>query len=157
MAIGFAGTSIADIEQGAEDALEEDISNMSPASNSVAGNLDGGVAAVDWTSKTPKSDGGILVNAGPNEDIISVNGSGYLIGCQIKGDNGIDEFRIDIDGVTIDSGTMRDRGAPIVNSFNTIYFSLSLFHRFNTGFAIGTGSNTGGNENISATISYVLD
>jgi len=74
--VSAAGATQSDIETGAEGALEQDIANLSPASNSVADNLDGGVAAVDWSSKTPKFTVGTTTTSGDN--YFDVSGSGYI-------------------------------------------------------------------------------
>jgi len=132
MAIGFKGTSIADIEQGAEDALEEDIANLSPASNSVAANLDGGVAAVDWSSKTPKV-------ANVNNEELSVSGSGYLISIGLV-ESGTANITLTIDGTQL-SGSTSDG-----------YFANETFlFRFNSGFSVENA------DFLAARVNYVLD
>lgn len=137
MAIGFAGTSIADIEAGAEGALEEDIANMSPASNSVAANLDGGVAAVDWASKTQKKAYG---NIGSTGTEVSVSGSGYLLSWYIITEGTADQG-IYIDGnVAIDLDTsflyqeLSNIGVPFDIGSGPLRFDTSWsFRRPNSG------------------------
>lgn len=140
MAIGFKGTSISDIEQGAEDALEEDIANMSPASNSVAANLDGGVAAVDWSSKTSQFDE-------ITGSTLSVTGSGYLIGLSSDPNGGYYvEVDIDIDGTTLGNKLLHGGTSDSPHD-------VSLFHRFDTSLSV-TETRDNGRE---AKIAYVLD
>lgn len=106
MAIGFKGTSISDIEQGAEDALEEDIANMSPDTGSTADkietNLDAKVSnagqGVDWPSKTFDI-GGRTESSHAAETILNISGSGYLAAIISSADS--DTWTVEIDGGTI--------------------------------------------------------
>ncbi len=138
--VSNAGASIADIESGAEDALEEDISNLSPASNSVAGQLDGGVSGgVDWASKTPKVD-----KVSPNGSL-SISASGYLTGLfPAYPSYNVVKAEIKIDGTLLQS-SMRV-------SYSGGATSISLLHRFDS---LATISETNGENGLY--ISYVLD
>jgi hypothetical protein len=136
-----------DVQAEAEDALEKDIANMSPASNSVAGNLDGGIAAVDWSNKTPKR---LRVESGTSSDV-SVTGSGYLI--SIAPDYPGNEevyFTLEIDGTELFPNN------PFRISFNggngdTGASAPTFMFRFESGFTI----NTSGVGNL--VVFYVLD
>ncbi len=89
--VSGAGATQTDIETGAEKALEEDIANLSPASNSVAANLDGGVSvsAVDWASKTPNTAyGSGTTSFLSTSTTVSVSGSGYLFNARATIDDG---------------------------------------------------------------------
>jgi hypothetical protein len=93
--VSNAGASLADIEAGAEDALEEDIANLSPASNSVAANLDGGVAAVDWSTKDYATSYATTASHYSNT-WLDISGSGFLSG--ISGTGPELNVSIQIDG-----------------------------------------------------------
>jgi len=126
----------ADVQAEAEDALEKDISQMSPASNSVAANLDGGVAAVDWSSKTPE-----FVFEG------SISGSGYVTGVAVDTvfDQGDYDVTVDIDGSEIFNTTLSRK-----DSDEALGNSLSLLYRFESSASV---SSTNGN----GVIAVVLD
>lgn len=99
MAIGFKGTSISDIEQGAEDALEEDIANLSPASNSVAGNLDGGAGKFGVETQDrflAKKYSGFFNGT----ETVSVSGSGVCTELLYSWDTVPDSVTLSIDGNT---------------------------------------------------------
>jgi len=76
--VSNAGATQSDIQSGAEGALEGDISQLSPASNSVAGNLDGGVSgdispAIDAYSAQNEDSSGSQIS-------VEVTGEGYAQG-----------------------------------------------------------------------------
>jgi len=125
-----------DVQAEAEDALEKDISQMSPASNSVAANLDGGVAAVDWASKTPEIvfSGDTPRNGGKAVD---VSGSGYLISTSAVSET---RFTINIDGTTEVSSAR-------------VATNIIFIHRFESSFNVINES--GAEKDI--TTAYVLD
>lgn len=166
MAIGFKGTSIADIEQGAEDALEEDIANLSPASNSVAGNLDGGVAAVDWASKTVKSkSAGVSPPSTGETTILSVSGSGYFFyaGLGHSDKNQSDKARVYIDGSNVfDAGfdVRGDAQSPgqflYDGAFSGTRVEFSGIFRFNSSLELRVFVDFTG-PNFSGVTHYVLD
>jgi hypothetical protein len=110
-----------DVQAEAEDALEKDISQMSPASNSVADNLDGGVAAVDWSSKTPT----IREIDNWQNTSLTISGSGYLLGFY---GNPSGAYKVSIDGSPItasDNSTYPDGAlnnqttTPVIARFET--------------------------------------
>lgn len=142
MGIGFKGTSISDIEQGAEDALEEDIANLSPANNSVAGQLDGGISGgVDWAAKSPNYVQG-TGSGSSTTTIVSVSGSGYLI--TAFGDDP-SNLGVDVDGSSVFSE---------IGDYTTNPRSVTLYYRFDSSFAIvDTGSASQNNGGAF----YVLD
>jgi len=140
MAIGFAGTSIADIEEGSIDALEEDITNMSPASNSVAANLDGGVAAVDWSSKTGDYFKGFSSDTSTVYSTV-VSGSGYVTGFWASG---TDVFVVCDDSRVVEK--------PDTNDGDNGGW-IPLLSRFDSQLEIE--NSTGGGEDFG--VSYVLD
>lgn len=121
-----------DVQAEVEDALEKDISQLSPAANSVAANLDGGVAAVDWSSKTPN-----VEEVGSNSTV-TVNGSGFLIAVASAGNNtgGGD---ITIDGTeiasSIDVSSVGDFGQaiPFIFPFDS---TLEVTETFGYGLVI---------------------
>jgi len=132
----------ADVQDEAEDALEKDIANMSPASNSVAANLDGGVAAVDWSSKTPKS------NRVPSGSATTISGSGYAVMVYNEDATG-DDLEVDV----FADGDRLVQNTPYVGT-SYGFSHLSLFPaRFETELKVEI-ANTGGDE---AGVSYVLD
>lgn len=136
--ISSAGASVSDIEAGAEDALEEDIANMSPASNSVAANLDGGVAAVDWSSKTPK-----VVNVSAQGDnILDISGSGYIIDFLLL-DGG--KVELSIDGSIVLTG-------PDFDKIESDTF-MTMLARFESSFSVDSVVST----TTDVGVSYVLD
>jgi hypothetical protein len=157
--VSNAGATQTDIESGAERALEEDISQLSPASNSVAANLDGGVAAVDWSSKTVDFTSDFYGITSANQDAISVNGSGYLINISFTTKNGSDHGRIDIDGATVyDADVVNHMTVRYedVNANQRYQQSTSVLFRFDSGFTLGSGSNIN-NQLVRVGVSYVLD
>lgn len=127
----------ADVQAEAEDALEKDISQMSPASNSVAGQLDGGVSGgVDWASKTPK------VAVSPT---VEVTGSGYLLGVTpVPG--GSADLWIRVDGTTLNGGGYFRLGT------DTEAAGLSLNFRFENSFEVDESSDA-----QDLVVGYVLD
>jgi len=144
--VSGAGATPTDIESGAEGAIEEDISNLTPASNSVAANLDGGVSAVDWSTKTYKNDR--LVG----NSTLNVNGSGYLMSMNPQYIANANRTSVTI---KIDGNTVEDFFTILTNNAGDGVASgaIVLFRRFNTGFEITI-------ENQSPTdvlINYVLD
>jgi len=149
--VSGAGATQSDIEAGAANALEEDISTLSPASNSVADNLDGGVAAVDWSSKTPKSQSGT----------VSVSGSGYILSAAFFGlvisANGTASVLVSIDG-----GSPLEVAKAIGDNETTggtddegVFMSSSLLWRFESGFDISKNTFRVTNEGVK--VNYVLD
>jgi len=84
------------VQDEAEDALEKDISNLSPASNSIAANLDGGVAAVDWTQKTADFSVGDTISGGFSNTIFDITGSGYVQSFSVRAGS-TNQFAIAID------------------------------------------------------------
>lgn len=145
----------ADVQVEAEDALEKDISQMDPASNSVAANLDGGVAAVDWSSKTPKFVfGSQSGSASAGDTVFSVNGSGIITGVvayQQSDVNEVDHLGLEIDGnLVIDSPTISSREYPD----NYVMYSSSTTHSFDSSFTV---KNQVGNTFFSVSVNYVLD
>lgn len=152
--VSNAGATTSDIESGAEGALEEDIANLSPASNSVAANLDGGVAAVDWASKTPKFVEG-LSNEG---EIFSISGSGYMIGLNYVDNVGDKietlQLRLDVDGSTVFSPSSTPKAIYYNSSdFNTHGY-ISLLYRFDSGFTV---INDKDSDYLRVSVNYVLD
>lgn len=150
--VSNAGATQSDIETGAEGALEEDIANLSPASNSVAANLDGGVAAVDWSSKTPKVAEGKSAISGTN--LVSVSGSGYITNISwsliVPGDS----YVITVDGTTLANFQPFNNTAIETSSNNTVLYSGINF-RFNSSFDLSTGSSV--SSDVGVVVSYVLD
>jgi hypothetical protein len=138
-----------DVQAEAEDALEKDISQMSPASNSVAANLDGGVSATDWLAKTPES---AHVAAG---NTFSVSGSGVLLSLAVPTGNADDvvQFRssdtpaLEIDGVELT--TNFDNGYFYVYSQSPTFF----YWPFNSSLKIGPYSG----KTYGVNITYLLD
>jgi hypothetical protein len=133
-----------DVQAEAEDALEKDISQLSPASNSVAANLDGGVAAVDWSSKTLQT-----VRAP-----ITISGSGYLISVHVAARSTNGSPDIDVD-VTIDGGTQMEvidmewSNSGVVFSDSAVFFA-----RFESELKLSSFVN---NANKQPIAHYVLD
>lgn len=148
-----------DVQAEAEDALEKDISQMSPASNSVAANLDGGVAAVDWSSKTVNFTSDFYGISSANQNAISVSGSGYIINISFTTKNGSDHGRIDIDGTTVYDADVFNHMAVRYDDLNggdRYQQSTSVLFRFDSGFTLGSGSNI--NSQLTRVgVSYVLD
>lgn len=136
----------AEVQAEAEDALEKDISQMSPATNSVAANLDGGVAAVDWSSKTLKT---------AQQDVfssLSVTGSGYIMSITIADDGASSDIEVKL---TID-GTNKGRVITgHAGSSGDINNSVTLMTRFDLGFDVSQTNNNTGDSQIH--INYVLD
>jgi len=154
----------ADVQAEAEDALEKDISQMSPASNSVAANLDGGVAAVDWSSKTPQSSSAsISVNSTGETPIISVTGSGYLFTAILRHSETADSnvgLRLIIDGTTIrdesvDSDHMRTD--TVWNRTTARWFSVDGIYRFDSGFSIAAYQDFSNARGAAGEVFYALD
>jgi len=133
-----------DVQAEAEDALEKDISQLSPANNSVAANLDGGVAAVDWSSKTPKT------STVPT----TVSGSGYLISVHAAARSTNGSPDIDVD-VTIDGGsTMEVIDMEWSDSGVVFSDSCMLLYRFESELKLESYVN---NANKQPRAHYVLD
>jgi hypothetical protein len=128
-----------DVQAEAEDALEKDISQMSPAANSVADNLDGGVAAVDWSSKTPEIVYTRTEGYGP---IVSVSGSGYITGIRYDSDTPR-EVNVHIDGdQKYDTSGYDAEGS-------------ALLHRFESSFELQKPEST--TDHTVVIVGYVLD
>jgi len=120
-----------DVQAEAEDALEKNISNLSPASNSIAANLDGGVAAVDWASKTAEQAWNTETSHA-SVTWLNLTGSGYLV--QAYTDTA---FRFEIDG------------GPIYSWFPTDGDSLPLFPiRFESSLKISSAGSVNDNRNV---------
>lgn len=156
--VSTAGASVSDIESGSEDALEEDISNMSPASNSVAGRLNGGVpAGVDWSTKTTK----LTTTTGQEGTLINVSGSGYITHIFLNAETTSNTvtYEIIIDGTTIiNSGTAVDQGAKrLDDSHSSGLAGLAEFSgvfRFDSSFKINA---IGFRDTLSMGVAYALD
>jgi len=134
-----------DVQAEAEDALEKDISQMSPAANSVADNLDGGVAAVDWASKTPK-----IAEVSP-DNTLTIDGSGFLLALMPResGTNatvGFNSPKLSIDGENVISNVTNEQ-------FDLNDNTLNLFFRFET--SIGIFNRSGSATEVL--VVYVLD
>lgn len=147
----------ADVQAEAEDALEKDISNLSPASNSVAGVLDGGLAGgggIDWSTKSPNFAAGSISSG---NTLMNISGSGYLIGITANIQNNLQSF-LDINVVIDGGGSGGVNFTGFAASFNTgssnnTGLSASLFHRFDNSLKI----NNNDSSNISMGAIYVLD
>jgi len=133
-----------DVQAEAEDALEKDINNLSPASNSIAANLDGGVAAVDWSSKT-------IDTTSPGS---SVSGSGYLIGVHVQGVSTASSENIYLD-ITVDGSGIGIALQAYANTDDNVEMSIPVYARFDSGFS--TTLNDGGYTLSGGLITYVLD
>jgi len=166
--VSSAGASVSDIEQGAEDALEKDIANMSPANNSVAANLDGGVAAVDWSSKTPKySISETEVANGNTETAISVTGSGYITSIFIRTERvGAGEITFTVDGSTYAnrgfSNTVGSFGFQNIGYYSAADESFPMLSfdgiiRFDSSFEITTTEDLSTSVKIQTGVNHVLD
>jgi len=121
---------------------------------------------VDWSSKTPKYDSGEENSSTTNTDLVSVSGSGYILGIQFAADDENHHIRIDVDGTTFVDNDIEEEGAQYGvaetnrdSGASYMYFSLSFSPmRFNSSFAVGTGSNfSGAGFQIQAGVAYVLD
>lgn len=157
----------ADVQDEAEDALEKDIANLSPASNSVAGNLDGGIAAVDWASKTTKYSVTKAnarpenVTDGPITDYINISGSGYLLRVAATANvtNSSHYLRVVKDGTekfhramqTPLSGDARQINNGFENKFDDILM------RFDSSLDIQIDNQTTSGEDYLVVATYVLD
>jgi len=163
--VSGAGATQTDIESGAEGALEKDIVNLSPAGNSVAANLDGGVAAVDWKSKTPDSVFARGVTASPGfNTLVQVSGSGYVFDVGVTSDTDDSDAQIffNIDGNKVDSETFglspsRGTAYRVHGDFtNTVRVEYSAIYRFESSFEIEVLPDVT-NLDVSCEVQYVLD
>jgi len=157
--VSGAGATQTDIEAGAERALEEDIANLTPASNSVAASLDGGVGAVDWASKTPKVETGSAAFSA-NDDSLVINGSGYLLLVHFRGKNNSDELRFEVDGTQLVVDQRVDESAYVMVdniTDNTTQYAVQFSGpiRFESSVTLGSGSNVP--ARVFGSVSYVLD
>jgi hypothetical protein len=114
-----------DVQAEAEDALEKDISQMSPASNSVAANLDGGVAAVNWPSTT-------AINTETTVSFFSDDTEEELYNLSASAVVGFVEFRDATRNLTVEIGI---DGNSYLTSPNTSDYTFDLF------ILTGVGSN----------------
>jgi len=170
--VSGAGATKTESEAGAEAAIEEDIVNLSPASNSVAGQLDGGVAAVNWSSKIPqgKSGNNISIPSDTLTTMLSVTGSGYLFFARLKlnTDTGTTSGQIKIDGTVVDArlheptvdGGNSGGGNAISYNGNRSDDTASEFYgpyRFDSGFKLEFDNFGGGDFAGAFEVDYVLD
>jgi len=166
--VSGAGAAQTDIKSGAEGALEQDIANLSPSSNSVAANLDGGVAAVDWSSKTPKySISETEVANGNTETAISVTGSGYITSIFIRTERvGAGEITFTVDGSTYAnrgfSNTVGSFGFQNIGYYSAADESFPMLSfdgiiRFDSSFEITTTEDLSTSVKIQTGVNHVLD
>lgn len=165
--VSGAGATQTDIEAGAEGALEQDIANLSPASNSVAANLDGGVAAVDWSNKTPKSQStsNVSIQGVTVRTLISVTGSGYLRSASIRLGTDQDEVfgELVVDGTVIGSKPFSERivlgNAEKYNGSSSgevaVYFDGQK--RFDSSLTVQVNETRGQSVTAAAEVEYELD
>lgn len=164
MAIGFKGTSVTDIEEGATDALETDISQMSPASNSVAANLDGGVdTGTDWSTKNAKWATFDRNVSGGTYDLISISGSGIVtFGFWWHEQTSSDRTLIyqsdggDILPLTTDSIFTDDSAESRSTSFTSAFRTGPVRWSFDSSFTLFYDNNAGTGRVIGG-LQYVLD
>jgi len=155
--VSGAGATQSDIEAGAANALEEDISTLSPASNSVADNLDGGVAAVDWSNKTPKVVSINEVNLDGSQQV-NVTGSGFVVGVSVAGHEGQSDGTIEV-SLSIDGTNLGiiagGQGGEISDQYGPSGSGLGLLHRFGSSFNVT--ASTSGSADVIVGIAHVID
>jgi len=104
-------------------------------------------AGVDWSSKTPKATRG---SSSSPANIISVSGSGYLLGLSaISDDSGRVKVNVKIDGTVVMGDTVFGGASGQGSGFAYV----PMIHRFESSFTVENPFSF----TIKATTSYVLD
>jgi hypothetical protein len=116
------------------------------------------VAAVDWASRSPNIDNQVETSISSDQDLVSVSGSGYLLGVSVNSDDPGTDFRVDIDGSVLVDGDIGRMGGveTSVSTDHKAHTTLSMIHRFGSSFAVGVGSFAKGSS-MSVGVAYVLD
>jgi len=112
--VSGAGAAQADIKSGAEGALEQDIRDLTPEFNSVARNLDGGVGAVDWSTKTLTTSTSTTTHK--SNTLVNISGSGYLIAITSRP---FANFAVEIDGGSVFAYTLENNAVVFYARFDS--------------------------------------
>jgi len=123
--------------------------------NDTQQNAGGGI---DWSSKTPKYEFGTQ----SGNPVVSVSGSGYITSISANDVEapGTPQLGVKIDGTTLvnDPGIRTLDGALRIdethNNTQTGVFHFRGVHRFDSSFTV---EETGGQDELAANVSYVLD
>jgi hypothetical protein len=170
--ISNAGKTATDKNSTAElrDPVETDFSNLSAATQSVAGVLDtivdnndvtnleaSGGGGTDWSSKTPKSAFASNQSAGGGSTatLISVSGSGYVTEAYLAINDTVINFKLILDGSTVVSEASGE-GDPAYDTGRAGATARSLY-RFNSSFEVRAQNTSGVGKDVSGGAFYVLD
>ena len=106
---------------------------------------DKNIGGIDWATKTPQG-ASAATASGALASVVSVSGSGYLMGISTVGNSGQVEITIDAGEATEEVITYTTGGATLSLSF-TFYFAVSL----------DVEHNSSDGSSVRTNVSYVLD
>jgi hypothetical protein len=134
--------------------LDQQVSSAGATQSDIISGVNAANSGIDWSSKTPKISGGGATSSG--ETVVSVTGSGFILGLGFSSDSRLDSPRIVIDGAQIFNNIIEDIGAQETNaSFRNFGVNVNSIFRFESSFEVGAGNLN--SSRLKLGVFYVLD